>query len=215
MKVLLVEDHPLIADGIASMLSRLAPESRLATEVTCAGGLAQAAHWAPDLILLDLGLPDAQGLDALEAFSRHAREVPTVVLSGNAERKLIRAVLERGAAGFIPKNLTPDQIWSALETVLAGDIYFPAEFIDDYHPHAAVSPGRHDALEALALTPRQRDVLHALSHGLSNKEICRRLDLAEPTVKNHVGAVMRALSVNKRAHVLLWLARNGIRPDAL
>lgn len=215
MNVLLVEDHPLIADGIANMLSRLAPDSRLITAETCASGLARVADEAPDLILLDLGLPDAEGLEALDAFAAHVAETPTVVLSGSAEHALILGARARGAAGFIPKNLTPDQIWSALETVLAGDIYFPAEFIDDYRPQAAASPGRHDALEALALTPRQRDVLHALSHGLSNKEICRRLDLAEPTVKTHVGAVMRALSVNKRAQVLLWLARNGIRPDAL
>lgn len=215
MNVLLVEDHPLIADGIASMLARLAPESRLRAITTCADGLAAVARQLPDLILLDLGLPDAQGLEALEAFADHARQTPTVVLSGSAERGLIHATLERGAAGFIPKNLTPDQIWSALETVLAGDIYFPAAFVDDYRPQAAEIPGPHHALTALALTPRQRDVLHALAHGLSNKEICRRLDLAEPTVKSHLGAVMRALAVNKRAQVLVWLARNGIRPDAL
>lgn len=219
MNILLVDDHPLIRDGIAGMLARLAPDSTLRQAADCAGGLALAKDWDPRLVLLDLGLPDASGLDALKAFKAACGTVPVVVLSGNGDPALVMQALDLGASGFIPKNMTPEEIWSALGVVLSGGIFLPASIGGSadipFSERSATRNGEVPALERVALTPRQREILRALAEGLSNKQIAARFQLAEPTVKAHVSSVMRVLNVGTRTQVLLWLSRNGVRLDTL
>jgi DNA-binding NarL/FixJ family response regulator len=220
MNILLVDDHPLIRDGIAGMLARLAPGSTLRQAADCAGGLALAKDWDPRLVLLDLGLPDASGLEALKAFKDACGTVPVVVLSGNGDPELVMQALDLGASGFIPKNMTPEEIWSALGVVLSGGIFLPSNVGGraadiPVSGRSAGHEGGPSALDRIALTPRQREILRALAEGLSNKQIAVRFQLAEPTVKAHVSSVMRALNVGTRTHVLLWLSRNGIRLDTL
>lgn len=221
MNVLLVDDHPLIRDGIAAMISRLAPGATLLQAADCASGIAQAGKQALDLVLLDLGLPDRSGLAALKAFKQECAEVPIVVLSGNDDRELVMSAVELGAAGFVPKTMSPEQIWSALGVVLNGGIFLPAWAFGTSGPdqeHASRS--RPPVLDPefsqkLGLTARQSEVMWAIARGMSNKEIAARLDLAEATVKVHASSVMRALHVGSRAQVLLWLTRNGISLDGL
>lgn len=221
MNVLLVDDHPLIRDGIAAMISRLAPDCTLMQAEDCAGGIAQAKAHRIDLVLLDLGLPGHSGLAALAAFRRECANLPIVVLSGRDDPGLMAAAVEQGAVGYVPKSMTPEQIWSALGVVLNGGTFLPSSALGQAStaPGApsrrAPTDGERAFFEKLGLTPRQREVMWAIARGLSNKEIAARLDLAEATVKAHASSVMRALNVGSRAQVLLWLTRNGISLDCL
>lgn len=221
MNVLLVDDHPLIRDGIAAMISRLAPGATLLQAANCASGIAQARDHDLDLVLLDLGLPDRGGLAVLKAFKQECADVPIVVLSGNDDRELVMSAVELGAAGFVPKTMSPEQIWSALGVVLNGGIFLPSWAFGTPEPgHGQPGRSRPPVMdpafpEKLGLTARQSEVMWAIARGLSNKEIATRLDLAEATVKAHASCVMRALNVGSRAQVLLWLTRNGISLDGL
>jgi len=203
MRVLVVDDHPLIRDAMASVLARLDTAVRVDGAADCAAGFALAEQPPEaDLLLLDLALPGLSGLPALRAWRQRYPTLPVVVLSGDGDAATMRAVLDAGAAGFVPKSTPSDVLLAALRLVLEGGRYLPAELLRA----APAAP----APDVTGLTPRQREVLRLLARGVPNKLIGRELGLAERTVKAHVTAVMRALQVDSRTQAALAAARLGL-----
>lgn len=223
MKFLVVDDHALIRDAMCSVLASL----RTDAQVLQAGDGAQAlamlvAHPDVDLVLLDLDMPDRDGLSVLDEMVVRHPAVGVVMLSGNQDSGTIQQALQMGAQGFIPKAETRDVLTRALELVLAGGVYVPKAALGA-RPHAtATSPGQPPGplpvpapapspapWSGLGLTDRQLDVLALLMQGRNNKLICRALGLAEPTVKNHVSAILRVLGVSSRTEAVLEVTRRG------
>lgn len=175
----------------------------------------------PDLalVLLDLGLPDRDGFAALEeARAQHPR-VPVVILSGNCDRDLVVKALDLGAVGFIPKSGEREVMLSALRLVFSGGVYIPPEILarSEMPLGAAPSTAYHRRVEGasptlpadLGLTARQVDVLALMMRGKSNKAICRILNLAEPTVKNHVTAILKAMKASNRTEAVIMVGALG------
>ncbi|MBL8488560.1 MAG: response regulator transcription factor [Rhodocyclaceae bacterium] len=217
MKVLVVDDHALVREGLRHVLQDLDGEPvRIVEAASAADALAQArGHPDLDLVLLDLRLPDASGLDTLLELGRVVPDLPVVLLSGEESADVMHTAFDRGAAGFIPKSSLSDVLLSALRLVMAGGIYVPPAMLGR-PPEARAAPARpaFDPVAAarLDITERQAEVLRLVLQGLSNKEICRVLDLAEPTVKVHVSALLRALDVKSRTQLVLAAAGRGIIP---
>lgn len=214
MKILIVDDHQLIREGLRPVLKQLAPapetaEVLEAADFEAALGLAQD-HPDLDLVLLDLNLPGITGLAALERLQQRFPAVPVVLVSGEDDPDLVRSALEHGALGFIPKSSSSAVILGAIRLVLAGGTYVPREIMAAPRAAAAAPAGR-DGLQGLGLTPRQADVLRLLLAGKSNKLICRELDLAEGTVKNHLAAIFRALNVSTRMEAVVAAGKLGIK----
>ncbi|MBE7424110.1 MAG: response regulator transcription factor [Zoogloeaceae bacterium] len=216
MKVLVVDDHPLIRTGVRGMLARHDQACDVAEAEDCNSALALLAEGgnAPDLILLDLNLPDCSGLAALEAVREACPDAPVVVLSGNDDKATILDALNLGAMGFIPKSMNPELVWSALGLVLAGGVYVPPQVVTDRGnapPHRiGQSSGKTSALASLGLTERQIDTLRMLVKGLPNKTIARNLGISEATVKVYVSAALRAMNVTSRTQAVIWLSQNGV-----
>lgn len=217
MKVLVVDDHALVREGLRHVLQDLDGEPvRIVEAASSADALAQArGHPDLDLVLLDLRLPDASGLDTLLELGRVVPDLPVVLLSGEESADVMHTAFHRGAAGFIPKSSLSDVLLSALRLVMAGGIYVPPAMLGR-PPEARAAP-THPAFDPVAaarldITERQAEVLRLVLQGLSNKEICRVLDLAEPTVKVHVSALLRALEVKSRTQLVLAAAGRGIIP---
>lgn len=211
MKVLLIDDHALFRDALALLITQKLPGLSLLQAGSMAEAL-QALQADPDvtLALLDLGLPDSQGLDSLARMHDAAPLVTVVVLSADERRETIIAAIEAGAAGFIPKTAQGSVLDNALRVVLDGGVYVPREALDA--PGGQRFAGLLPAATApLDLSPRQLDVLRLLIEGKSNKLICRELDLSESTVKTHLGAIFRRLDVNSRTQAVLAAARMGLR----
>ena len=160
-------------------------------------------HGDFELVLLDLNLPGRDGLSLLGDFARHAPDLPVVMLSGTEDPVLMRAALDGGAAGFIPKSSLSHVIIPALKLVLAGGVYVPPEML----PVRALEAPRPAAPD---LTPRRRQVLDLIAAGRSNKEIAAALQLSEPTVKSHIVAVFRALQVHTRTQAIAAATRLGL-----
>jgi len=216
MRVLVVDDHPLIRTGVRGMLARHDSSCDVVEADDCAGALALLADGRnlPDLILLDLNMPDCCGLEALDAVRSAAPATPVVVLSAEEERNTVLVALNRGAMGFIPKSMNPDLVWSALGLVLAGGVYVPHSVVagQGHETPARNRPasGNGATLASLGLTDRQLDTLRMLVKGLPNKIIARNLGISEATVKVYVSAALRAMNVTSRTQAVIWLARNGI-----
>jgi DNA-binding NarL/FixJ family response regulator len=196
-----IDDHPLVHEIMPAMLRRALGDVSVASEATLEGGLSRAGGAvAPDLVLLDLGLPGCRGLDALLRFRREFPKLPLVVLSGDCDRGTILGALDAGAVGFIPKTSEPDVMIAALKVVAAGGTYVPPEALEGVDARS----------QALDLTERQRDVLRLILKGYNNERIATELAIAPNTVKQHAHAVFAALGVSTRAEAMIAAARRGL-----
>lgn len=198
---LVVDDHPLFCKALVSLLRDMG-----CREVQAAGsaeeGLARLRATRPDLILLDLGLPGAAGVDAISLLRRTC-DAPIVVVSGSEERHAVTAALRAGAAAVIAKSVALDTIQEVVGQVLAGTWGVPRWI----RPAGALTLGEDGAP---TLTPRQQEIATLLLRGHSNKEIAVRLGLAEITVKTHLSAIFRLLGVVNRTQAVGALRRLGL-----
>jgi len=218
MKFLVVDDHALIRDALRSDLKEL-DSSAIILEASRWSDTAPllSEHADLSLILLDLGLPDYDGFTALKDLQAQHSGIPVVVLSGTRDRDTVVKALELGAAGFIPKSGDREVMLGALRLVFSGGIYIPPEILPRSEASAklalSIASDRPTAGPAspadLGLTPRQIDVLALMMRGKSNKAICRILDLAEPTVKNNVTAILRALKATNRTEAVIMVGALG------
>ena len=234
MKVLLIDDHPLILSALQQVMQGLGSHvsvkgvasARAAREVL-------AADAGFDLVMLDLRLGDADGFDVLAELRQGWPAMPVVVVSASDRHADVVRAIDLGAMGFVPKRADNEVLFEALRVVMSGGIYVPQMSSltgTDGAGDDATEPGSNghgapaaDApvdLSAFKLTPRQTDVLSLLLRGQSNKLIARELNLSVETVKDHVAAVLRTLGVNSRTQAVLavgqmssqgrvapWLAR--------
>lgn len=218
MKLLIVDDHPLIREGLANVLRELDAQLEVLEAESAEEALALLTRPAPvALVLLDLTLPGADGMSLLEQMRSERPEIPVVVLSANDDRANVLGAIDAGAMGFISKRSPTQVLVNALRLVLAGGVYVPPQALDAGiakapEPVARVPDGKliRTPLD-LGLTERQADVLALLVQGKPNKAICRELDLAEGTVKTHITAILRALGVTNRTQALFALSRLGIQ----
>jgi DNA-binding NarL/FixJ family response regulator len=215
MKILLVDDHVLIRDAMRGVLRELDGAAVL-LEAESGSQATDLMARNPDisLVLLDLRLPDRDGLEMLAELRADYPAMAVVMLSAFNDRDNVVKSLEGGAQGFISKTSTRDVLLGALRLVLAGGIYIPPEILGRAPSSVAQAPkpstsDRRPQPADLGLTERQLDVLALMMEGKSNKLICRQLDLAEPTVKNHVSAILKALNVSNRTEAVLAVTALG------
>ena len=219
MKILVIDDHELIREGLRPVLEQLGPASGgEAVSVLEASTYTRAVEIASanpdlDLVLLDFNLPNVTGFAALVDLQERFPEVPVVIMSGQDDAALVRETFERGALGFIPKSSSTPVILNALRLVLSGGTYLPREIMASppAKPARGTAGVRVAGAEGLGLTPRQSEVLALLLAGKSNKVICRELELAEGTVKNHVAAILKALNATNRVEALIAAGKLGIK----
>lgn len=204
MKILIVDDHGLVREGLRAILG----SSDLAVQCTEAWDSASLwsmleQHTDIALVLLDIQLPDVSGLSLLADLSAQRPELPVIMLSADHDAATVNQALEQGARGFLPKSSLNQVLISAIRLVAAGGVYVPPEALKKTPSKpAAPAPSAPVTVDSLGFTARQTDVFMLLLQGMSNKQICRQLDLAEPTVKIHVRGVLRALNVSSRAEAI-------------
>lgn len=209
MKILLVDDHVLIRDAMRSVLLEVDPSAAIYEAQSAREAVELIAeHPEISLALLDLSLPDGQGLDLLADLRSSHPSTAVVMLSAFSDRDNVLKSLDGGAQGFIAKTASRDVLLGALRLVLAGGVYIPPEVLARAPQHSAppAAPPQRQIRQRpsdLGLTGRQLDVLALIMQGKSNKLICRQLNLAEPTVKNHVSAILKALDVNNRTEAVV------------
>jgi DNA-binding NarL/FixJ family response regulator len=214
MKILVIDDHALIRQAMAGVLKKLRRDAVVLEAPNAAEAMARlAANADTALILLDLTLPDRDGFEVLAELRELYRDAAVVVLSAEQDPEKVRRALEFGARGYIPKSAKPDVLVNALRLVVAGGLYIPPEILSGglslppQAPYAAAD--KLASPEAAGLTQRQIDVLALIMQGKNNKTICRALNLAEPTVKNHVTAILRALNVSSRTEAVITVNKLG------
>lgn len=202
MRIALVDDHALVREGLAALLEGAVAGLDCLQCGTLHALLAVLRGDAPPaLVLLDLGLPDVQGIEALHRLRDLDAAVPVIVVSADDRPQTVLACLEAGAAGFIPKSANFDQLLAQLSGALQGCIQLPG--------------GLGLQVDVMPASPsfseRQHEVLELLLAGLSNKVICRQLQMSESTLKTHLGVIFRKLGVSRRAEAMVVAMSLGLR----
>jgi len=211
MKILLVDDHVLIRDALRGVISELIDDATVLDASDCRQAM-NLIESHPDLhlILLDLNLPDRDGFAMLADLRKRYATISVVVLSASRDRENVIRALDLGALGFIPKSAPRDVMVNALRLVLGGGIYIPPEALsrDETKERQPVTERRVSPAD-LGFTERQMEVLALMMKGKSNKAISRTLDVAEPTVKHHVTAILKALKVANRTEAVVAVGSLG------
>lgn len=220
-KILMVDDHGLVRSGLKPILDdALEGKCQIleAETLTSAMELIERHQEDLDLVLLDLTLPDAQGLAALDRVRERFPTVPLAVLSGQDDTHLIQTAYRQNISGFIIKNAKAEILVSAVRLILSGGVYIPPELLT-----AAMNPPagerkrimRTDRINGSGfsqLTPRQQEVLYLITKGCSNQEISESVGATIGTVKSHVVGILRALGVHSRTQAIHLVHEN---PDLL
>lgn len=209
-RIVIADDHPLFRGAMRQAIARIMPQADIAEagdfEATMS---AMNAGEDPDVVLLDLSMPGAQGFSGLLYMRAQHPGVPVVVVSGTDDPGVIRKCMEFGAAGFMPKSLSVEAMGEALGAVLAGGAWTPP----DVNLSAPADRETAELARRLtSLTPQQVRVLMMLSEGLLNKQIAYELSVSEATIKAHVSAILQKLGVESRTQAVIVAARMAAAP---
>ena len=211
MNVLLVDDHPIVQEILSAIVRRACTGATVHVAKNFAEALAAARASQPlELVLLDLMLPDYAGIDVLIRLRPHLGRTPVLVISALDDRDTVLAALEAGAAGYVCKTSTPPVIDAAVRAVVAGGTYIPPQAVGS----PADSAGRNQCARepdlVCGLTKRQFEVLRMVAAGLANRDIGRRLNISESTVKQHLESVYLKFGVSSRTQAINAAERRGI-----
>jgi two-component system nitrate/nitrite response regulator NarL len=201
IRVVLVDDHPIVLQGLEHLFARQ-PDIEVAaccSTVPAAVAAARTSH--PDILLLDLRMPDGGGLAVLDALAADAIETKTVVLTAAISDDEVAEALKKGAAGLVLKESSPDQLLECVRRVHAGERWLDPEAMTRVVASGSPSPASDD--RAASLTAREREVIRMIASGLRNRDIGERLSISENTVKVHLHNIYEKLGVEGRMELLL------------
>jgi DNA-binding NarL/FixJ family response regulator len=204
IRILLADDHPVVRDGLAAMLATQ-PDFEVVGEAgTGAEALAEAARLRPDVVLMDLQMPELDGIEAIRRLRATDPSVQVVVLTAFDTDERIVGSLQAGAQGYLLKGAPRAEIFAAIRTVSAGGALIPPVVASKLlrQVREAESPD--------ALTARETEVLSLVAAGLANKEIAARLSISERTVKFHVSAVLSKLGAKNRTQAVRLARERGV-----
>lgn len=208
IRVLIVDDHRLVRDGLRSLLAAAGDIEVVGTAADGAAVVATAATCDPDVVLMDLSMPAVDGVTATRLLLADRPGVRVVALTTFSEHQQVAAAFEAGAVGYLLKDSAPETLFDAVRSAFAG--HAPI----DPRVAAALLPGRRGQPTAAAgLSARELEVLRLVSTGLANKQIARTLGISEHTVKIHLGNVFRRVGVADRTAAALW-ARDNLPPES-
>jgi DNA-binding NarL/FixJ family response regulator len=206
-RVVLVDDHALFRAGVRSELDGLVDV--VGDAATVAEAVALIRDTAPDVVLLDVHMPDGGGLEVLRQVGAEAAATQFLALSVSDAAEDVIAVIRAGARGYVTKTISGADLADAVRRVHEGDAVFSprlAGFVLDAFAGAAPAPTAADDADLDQLTPREREVLQHIARGYMYKEIAQRLGISAKTVEAHVSAVLRKLQLSSRHELSRWAA---------
>lgn len=211
IRLLLVDDHAVVRSALRMLLDN-EPDVEIVGEAgTAREALDNVPRLQPDIVLMDIGLPDKSGIDAAREIKRLRPETGIVALTIHEDEEYFFKMLEAGASGYVPKRAAPEELLTAIRTAAAGEVYlYPSMaklLVKDYLNHEQESKAGR-TLDGL--TEREQEVLAHLADGASNEEIAETLNISPKTVARHRENIMRKLNLHSRSELVKYAIRKGI-----
>lgn len=210
-RLLLVDDHAVVRSGLRMLLSSESDVEIVGEAGTAAAAITAAGVVQPDVILMDIGLPDLSGIEATREIKKRFPSVSIVALTIHEDEEYFFKMLEAGASGYVPKRAAPDELLRAIRAAASGEVYlYPSLaklLVTDYlnQEHPADEKAKLDGL-----TDREHEVLRYLAEGTSNEEIAVSLVISPKTVERHRENIMRKLNMHSRTELVRYAIRKGI-----
>ncbi len=210
-RLLLVDDHAVVRSGLKMLLSSEKDVEIVGEASTAAQAMETAGIVKPDVILMDIGLPDMSGIDATREIKKRYPEISIVALTIHEDEEYFFKMLDAGASGYVPKRAAPEELLVAIRAAAAGEVYlYPSLaklLVKDYlsQEHPAEEKANLDGL-----TEREHEVLTYLAEGASNEKIAQSLVISPKTVERHRENIMRKLNMHSRAELVRYAIRRGI-----
>lgn len=209
-RLLLVDDHAVVRSGLKMLFEGEHDVEIVGEADTAAGALEEARLVKPNVILMDIGLPDMSGIDATREIKKHLPDVAIVALTIHEDEEYFFKMLEAGASGYVPKRAAPEELLTAIRAAANGQVYlYPSLaklLVRDY-----ISGGRPEQEKTSSeLTERENEVLTHLAEGENNEEIAIALVISPKTVARHRENIMRKLNLHSRAELVRYAIRKGI-----
>jgi len=212
MRVLMIDDHALFRAGLQELLERRGIQV-IGALGDCREGIEMAGREQPDVVLLDMRMPDMSGIQALQALRGAGLSMPIAMLTTSEDEKDVIDSLQNGAPGYLLKDIEPDELIAALREIVNGGTVVAKELTGVLAKAVQGEAEAVPAQDAFAdLTPREREILCHLAAGQSNKVIARNLGISDGTVKLHVKAILRKLDVHSRVEAAVIAVEQNLCP---
>jgi two-component system response regulator NreC len=210
IRLLLVDDHAVVRSGLKMLLENERDVEIVGEASSASEAMEAAARLKPNVILMDIGLPDLSGIDATREIKKRVTEVSVVALTIHEDEEYFFKMLEAGASGYVPKRAAPEELLTAIRAAASGQVYlYPSLaklLVRDY-----LDGGRASGEQTSSdLTDREQEVLTYLAEGASNEEIASSLVISPKTVARHRENIMRKLNLHSRAELVRYAIRKGI-----
>jgi DNA-binding NarL/FixJ family response regulator len=204
IRVLIADDHAVIRTGLAQLVSAIEGVELDGTAENGQEAIDHCARSAPDVVLMDLEMPIVDGIEATRQIKADHAEIAVVILTSFSDRDRILRALDAGAAGYLLKDVEPDDLARAIRAAAKGDVPLDPKAARALLSTRTIRSPGHE------LSEREREVLLMVAEGLPNKLIARKLSLSEKTVKAHLTSVFRQIGVTDRTQAALWAVENGL-----
>jgi len=211
--IIIIEDHPLFREGIKTILNRNDRCQVVGEAGTGREGLQMVGEFKPDLVLLDLSLPDIRGLNLIQDVLKLCPETAVLIISMHSKLDHIVKSFQCGAMGYIVKESAADTLLAAIETVLQGDYYMDTSVSKKVVRKLAKIPEKKPISERSGyevLTPREQEILALLAEGMAGGQIAEKLYISQKTADNHRANIMRKLGLRNTVELVRYAARIGL-----
>ncbi|MBW8298325.1 MAG: response regulator transcription factor [Hydrogenophaga sp.] len=209
---LVIDDHPLYCDALATTMESIFNTRRIRTATSLGEALQQLRmRFSPDLIMLDLNLPDASGLSGFMKIKERTPDIPVIVISAITTEGVVQSVMAAGAAGFIPKDTGRQTFQDAMRDIWNGKTYVPPGYTLPTRAQATDRSVETISRKIAHLSQQQTRILSLICEGMPNKLIAYEMQLAEATVKAHITALLRRLGVHNRTQAAMLVREVSIR----
>jgi DNA-binding NarL/FixJ family response regulator len=215
MKILIVDDHALVRRGLHYVVKEGFPEAEVVEAESAATALEHIHNGTKvDLALVDVRMPDLDGLELLRAIKTDEPDMPVVMLSTYDNAPYVKRALADGASGYLLKDATPEDLSQAINVALSGsgNVLSPRVIQNLFEEHEAAGRDHDGRRGEFNLTQREHDILALLSEGRANRDIAQHLYLSEKTVKAHLAAIFRKLGVTNRTQAAMMAVQMGVGP---
>lgn len=214
LRILIVDDHSLFRSGIKLVLQRQEDFSVVGEAGDGLEGVKRAKQLKPDVVLLDLHMPGTGGLEALRLLAEEVPTVQVLMLTVSEDAEDLLEALRSGARGYLLKNIDTEFLVDSIQRAARGESVMSHELAGKLADAMRQPPKEaRNGSSAGKLSPREREIIVMLARGASNKEIARKLDLAESTVKIHVQGILRKLNLASRVQAAVYAVEHGLVPE--
>ncbi len=218
LRIVLIDDNANHLRGIKELISFESNYSVVGATRSASLGISLVKKYHPDIIIMDINMPEKDGLQAIQAVEKLGIDSKIVVLSGYDDSDLIYRAMKLGAKGYVLKTMASSKLIDAIEEVANGKVYLPSVLtvrFFDYFQKAAKEESQLSQQENLltSLTSRENEVLDLLTQGTNYKSIASKLVISETTVKTHVNNIFQKLQVNDRTNAVLYAISHGFKPS--